>query len=109
VTSLTVRYDARCGLCCAVAAWVAQQPKLLPVACAPGGLATSELKVIADTGECWSGDDAWVMVLWALTRHRHTAYRLASPVVRPTAKALFKVLSAYRGSISCALHLPAEA
>src|SRR5689334_15328807 len=98
MTSLTVRYDARCGLCCAVAAWIARQPQVVPVICEPSRDA-DEIMVTADTGEIWSGDDAWVMVLWALARHRHLAYRLASPALRPTARALFKTLSDYRGSI----------
>src|SRR6185503_20722771 len=83
VTSLTVAYDAECGLCCAVAAWVSRQPQLVPVTCVPAGRDADELTVTADSGECWSGDDAWVMVLWALARHRHAAYRLASPALRP--------------------------
>ena len=109
MTSLTVAYDSRCGLCCAVAAWVRRQPQLVPVICVPAHETTDELTVTADSGDCWSGDDAWVMVLWALSTHRHTAYRLANPSLRPTARALFKKLSAYRGSLSCALNLPAEA
>jgi predicted DCC family thiol-disulfide oxidoreductase YuxK len=109
VTALTVSYDTRCGLCCAVAAWVSRQPKLMPLTCAPLSGDARDLTVTADSGECWRGDDAWVMVLWALARYRSAAYMLASPALRPTARALFKTLSAYRGPLSCALHLPAEA
>src|SRR6185295_2782669 len=101
MTSLTVRYDARCGLCCAVASWIDRQAQLVPVACVPATGDVVEMAVVADTGEEWSGDDAWVMVLWALARYRHWAYRLANPSMRSTARALFKTLSAYRGPISC--------
>ena len=37
------------------------------------------------------------MVLWALAEYRHWSYRLASPLLLPTARALFATLSAYRG------------
>ena len=108
MTSLTVRYDPRCGLCCAVASWIAREPQLVPIVCVAADGDVAELAVTADTGEIWSGDDAYVMVLWALARYRQWAYRLGSPAMRSTARTLFKTLSAYRGSISCALSLPAE-
>jgi len=108
MTTLTVFYDRRCGLCRAVVDWIAGQPQIVPLVCTPKADGQDELEVAADTGERWSGDDAWLMVLWALADYRPWAYRLASPLVRPTARALFATLSAYRGSISCALGLPAE-
>jgi hypothetical protein len=108
MNALTVGYDARCGLCCAVIDWIGRQPQIVPLVCQPKADAETDLEVAADTGERWRGDDAWVMVLWALAGYRQWAYRLASPVVRPTARALFATLSAYRGSISCAFGLPAE-
>ena len=107
MSTLTVFYDERCGLCSAVVAWVARQRQIVPVVCTPKDEGQDDLVVVADTGERWQGDDAWVMVLWALAGYRSWAYRLASPVVRSTARALFATLSAYRGSISCVLGLPA--
>ena len=105
MTRLTLDYDARCGLCCALRDWIGRQRQLLPVVCRPKPDADDELVVTADTGEVWRGDDAWVMVLWALSEYRHWAYRLASPLLLPTARAVFARLSAYRGAISCHLGL----
>jgi predicted DCC family thiol-disulfide oxidoreductase YuxK len=116
VTRLTVFYDARCGLCCAVRTWLARQPQLMPLDCRPKGARgpskgeqphtdDDDLVVVADSGEVWSGDSAWLMVLWALAEYRSWSYRLASPMLLPTARALFATLSEYRGSLSCRLGL----
>lgn len=111
MTRLTVFYDARCGLCCAVRSWLVRQPQLLPLECRPKPQATDddELVVVADSGEMWSGDSAWLMVLWALAEYRHWSYRLASPMLLPTARTLFATLSEYRGSLSCRLGLTPDA
>jgi predicted DCC family thiol-disulfide oxidoreductase YuxK len=106
--TLTLHYDARCGLCTALCGWIARQPQLVPLACVPKDDAAEDLEVVADTGEVWSGDDAWLIVLWALTEYRHWSYRLASPALKPTARAMFATLSKYRGAVSCALGLSPE-
>lgn len=105
MTTLTVFYDSRCGLCCAVRDWLARQRQLVPVECRPRSGPGDDLVVVADSGEVWSGDSAWLMVLWALVDYRDWAYRLASPALLPTARQLFARLSKYRGPISCALGL----
>jgi hypothetical protein len=64
--------------------------------------------VSADSGEVWRGDDAWLIVLWALAEYRQWAYRLASPLLRPTARQMFALLSRYRGTLSCQLHLRSD-
>jgi hypothetical protein len=109
VTRLTVHYDARCGLCCAVRNWIAHQPQLVPVECRPAPAPAEELVVSADTGEVWRGDSAWLMVLWALSDYRAWSYRLASPALLPAARQTFAALSRYRGVLSCRLHLPTDA
>jgi predicted DCC family thiol-disulfide oxidoreductase YuxK len=109
VTRLTVFYDARCGLCCAVRDWIARQPQIVPVACVPKEDGMEDLVVVADSGEVWSGDGAWVVVLWALADYRHWAGRLASPVLLPAVRSVFARLSKYRGALSCRLGLPADA
>jgi hypothetical protein len=101
MTTLTVYYDARCGLCCAVRDWIARQPQLVPVRCEPAQGPTDELVVSADSGEVWSGDSAWLMVLWALAEYRSWSYRLASPSLLPIARQMFATLSKYRGTLSC--------
>ena len=110
MTRLTVFYDAGCGFCCAVRSWVARQAQLIPVEWRPRAQRDEdELVVVSDTGEVWSGDTAWLMVLWALSDYRSWAYRLASPVLLPTVRAMFARISKYRGSLSCALGLRPEA
>ena len=108
MTSLTVFYDPRCGLCCAARDWIAHQRQILPVVCRPKTGGTDELVVVADTGEVWSGDASWLMVLWALDEYRSWALRFARPTLLPVAKRLFKMVSGYRGDLSCRLGLAAE-
>ena len=48
MTALAVSYDARCGLCCAVAAWLDRQPKLVPLTCRPASGDAEELIRRAD-------------------------------------------------------------
>ena len=105
MTRLTVFYDARCGLCCAVRDWVARQDTFLPVECRPKPDDMEELVVVADSGEMWGGETAWLMVLWALVEYRDWAYRLASPPLLPAARMMFAQLSKYRGALSCGLGL----
>jgi predicted DCC family thiol-disulfide oxidoreductase YuxK len=104
MTQLSVGYDARCGLCTAVAAWIGRQAQLVPVVCHASPHA-GEVVVTADTGEVWRGDDAWLVILWALADYRHWSYRLAMPALRPTARTFFATVSKYRGTLSCALGL----
>lgn len=105
MTKLIVFYDARCGLCCAVRDWIAGQDTFLPVECRPKADDMAELVVVADSGEMWSGDTAWLMVLWALVDYRDWSYRLASPLLLPAARTLFAQVSKNRGSLSCRLGL----
>lgn len=104
MSSLTVFYDARCGLCVAVRDWLRTQRQLVPLEFRPksGG---ADLVVRADSGEVWEGDTAWLVVLWALAKYRPVANRLASPALLPLARRTFAKLSDYRGAISCELGL----
>ncbi len=108
MTRLAVYYDARCGLCCAVRDWIGRQPQLVAVDCLPKTDGDDELLVLADTGEMWAGDSAWLMVLWALRDYRQWAYRLGSPALLPTARTVFATLSDYRGALTCRLGLTPE-
>ena len=101
MNGLTVYYDARCGLCCAVRDWIGRQRQLVPVTCVPKPDAMDELVVLADTGQFWSGDSAWLMVLWALADYREWSYRLAGPLLLPMARGIFAQLSRYRGALTC--------
>jgi hypothetical protein len=108
VTSLIVFYDARCGFCCAVRDWIGRQRQIVPIVCRPKDDAMDELVVVADSGELWSGDAAWLMVLWALAEYRDWSYRLSDPLLLPAARSLFARLSRYRGALSCGLGLSAD-
>ena len=108
MNGLVVYYDARCGLCCAVRSWIARQRQIVPIECRPKRPEMEDLVVVADSGQMWSGDAAWVVVLWALAEYREWSYRLASPMLLPAARTLFARLSQYRGPLSCTLQLPAE-
>lgn len=105
MTSLTVFYDARCGLCCAARDWLGRQRQLVPLHFRPKPEAENELVVQADTGEMWEGDSAWLVILWALANYRSMSYRLARPALLPLARGVFSRLSNYRGAISCGLGL----
>jgi hypothetical protein len=105
---LTVYHDGRCGLCCATRDWIDRQPQLVKVECLPATHPGAELTVIADTGDIWEGDSAWIVVLWALRDYRQWSKRLASPSMLPLARAMFAKLSQYRGAVSCSLGLEPE-
>ena len=105
---LTVYYDARCGLCCATKEWIARQRQLVTVECVPASEPGAEITVIADTGEIWEGDAAWIVVLWALRDYRHWARRLSTPSMLSVARGMFAKLSQYRGALSCSLGLEPE-
>ena len=71
--------------------WIGRQRQLVPVELPARNLADmDELVVVADTGEVWSGDTAWLMVLWALVEYRDWSYRLADPLLLPTARSVLR-------------------
>jgi len=110
MNTLTLFYDARCGLCSTVRRWLAGQPayvklEFLPYDSAEAarrfpGLrhmrADQEIVVMADTGEVWQGAGAWLICLWALRDFRGWSARLASPAMQPLAKSLVHWVSRNR-------------
>lgn len=107
---LTVLYDPECGLCRRAHQWLAEQAKfveLIFVPCASDearkrfpqldhDLTTRDLTVVTNDGAVYFGPKAWLMVLWALTRYRDWAYRLATPELLPTTKRVVSVISQNR-------------
>ena len=109
---LYVLFDSRCGLCRRVTQWLMAQPtwvelrfvaaaseesrRLFPTVSTAG----EELIVISDQGEVYSGDQSWVMCLWALVEYRELAYRLSSPLLLPLARSAFAAISRHRQDIS---------
>jgi predicted DCC family thiol-disulfide oxidoreductase YuxK len=106
--ALTVYYDARCGLCCATRTWIERQRQVVRITCLPAAQPGAELTVIADDGRVWEGDEAWIVVLWALRDYRQWSHRLSRPSMLPLARGLFARLSEYRGALSCSLGLEPE-
>jgi len=118
VTSITIVYDAGCGLCTRLKEWIGQQRSLVSLHfIAAGsaeartrfpGLPAGELAVVADTGEVWLGNRAWIVCLWALRDYRDFAARLTSPLLLLMAREAFTVVSRNRYGISWMLGLSDE-
>jgi predicted DCC family thiol-disulfide oxidoreductase YuxK len=110
--SLTVVYDAECGLCLRVASWLAAQPKWIGIRFLPSRSLASfypalaarrlqeELIVVSDEGGVYLGNRAWIMCLYALQRYRGWALRLSRPALFPMARQAFAVLSSNRRRVS---------
>ena len=94
-------YDERCGLCTALAEWRRGQRQLVPIACSPKPPGQTDLAVVSDIGEVWTGDSAWLIVLWALDDFRDWSYRLA--------RQAFATLSKNRAVLSDWLGLKTDA
>lgn len=115
--SLFVLYDARCGICTQLKAWLGRQPAFVRLHFIALGTAEarmrfpaldsrdSELAVIADTGEAWFGDRAWITCLWALREYRSWARKLSTPTMLPLARQAFLALSGTRFELSRLLGL----
>ncbi|MFN0107154.1 MAG: hypothetical protein ACKV2U_34280 [Bryobacteraceae bacterium] len=106
---LRLYYDERCGLCTALVGWLAKQRQLVPIECAPKPPGQTDLAILSDTGEVWTGDSAWLIVLWALDDFRDWSYRLARPELLPLARQAFATLSKNRTVLSEWLGLQADA
>ncbi len=116
---LAVIYDDHCGLCSGLRTWLARQPVFVPFRFvplhAPGlplrfpGIEVfrpeDKLVVVSDAGVVWRGDNAWIMMLWALREGRELSCRLASPALRPLAKKIVDAVSQNRLRWSGWLHL----
>jgi predicted DCC family thiol-disulfide oxidoreductase YuxK len=110
---LFVLYDSDCGLCRQLAAWLSEQPKLIPLFPIPAQSSAAaellpsaslsppqELTVVSDGGAVWLGDHAWIMCLFALRHYRPWAKKLAHPLLLPMARQAFATLSKHRSTIS---------
>jgi predicted DCC family thiol-disulfide oxidoreductase YuxK len=118
VTSITIVYDAACGLCMRAKDWITQQAPLVGLQFVPSGsseawrrfpqLPAGELAVVANTGEVWLGNHAWIVCLWALRGYRDLALRLTSPLLVLMAREAFAVVSRNRYALSGMLRLRNE-
>jgi hypothetical protein len=67
-----------------------------------------ELAVVANTGEVWLGNHAWIVCLWALRGYRDLAFRLTSPLLLAMAREAFAIVSKNRAALSSMLKLRSE-
>ena len=123
MNTLTIFYDARCGLCSRVRRWLSGQAAYVrleflaydsPEAkrrCPPITElhADQEIIVMADSGELWQGAGAWVMCLWALRDFREWSLRFATPAMQAVARKIVHLISANRLSLSRMLRLRSDA
>ena len=121
--TLTLFYDARCGLCSELRKWLAAQPAYVGLEFVPYDSAEAarrlpgiqklgadqEIVVMADTGEVWQGAGAWVMCLWALQDYREWSARLAGPGMQGLARKVVQWVSRNRLSLSRWLRLRSDA
>ncbi|MCM2426617.1 thiol-disulfide oxidoreductase DCC family protein [Streptomyces sp. RKAG337] len=112
VRRLTVLYDADCRLCTFVRGWLARQRQLVPLdlvpACSPEARGRypdldhastlSRITVIGDQGQLYTGDAAWIVILWALAEYRPMAHRFSTPVGAPLARAAVLAAAKYRAA-----------
>jgi predicted DCC family thiol-disulfide oxidoreductase YuxK len=115
VTSITVLYDAACGLCTFAKDWIIKQSSLVAIEFVAAGsnearrafpqIPTGELAVVADSGEVWLGNHAWIVCLWALRDYRNLAFRLTGPALSLMAREAFVAVSRNRLALSSMLRL----
>ena len=118
VTSITILYDAGCGLCTRAKHWISEQDPLIGIRLVASGsseaharfprLPAGELAVVANTGEVWLGNHAWIVCLWALRGYRDFAFRLTSPLLLLMAREAFAVVSKNRSGLSNMFALQSE-
>jgi predicted DCC family thiol-disulfide oxidoreductase YuxK len=112
VNQLTVLYDAGCPICRAARRWLESRPHLVPLAFVAAGSPAArhafpaldheatlrDITVVADTGEVYAGDAAWLACLWALESHRDLAARLGQPHLLPVARRVVAAAAAIRSA-----------
>ena len=118
ITALCVIYDADCGFCSSVREWIERQTALLRIEFlaldSPEAkarypqLPAGELAVVADTGDAWLGNRAWITCLWSLRDYRDWALRLSRPPLLFLAREAFTVISRNKSSISGMLRLMSD-
>lgn len=113
VTAITIVYDDACGFCASTRNWIASQAPLVEISFVASGsrearakfpwLPAGDLAVVANTGEVWTGNSAWIVCLWALRGYRDLAVRLSGPLLLLLAREAFSVLSRNRAALSALL------
>ncbi|MBB5036429.1 thiol-disulfide oxidoreductase DCC family protein [Prosthecobacter dejongeii] len=121
--TLTVFYDAHCGLCSQVRGWLSRQPAYVRLEFVPYDSpeaahrlpsirhlqADQEIVVMADSGEVWQGGGAWVTCLWALKEYRAWSARLANPAMQRLARGIVHSISQHRYRLSYLMGFQSDA
>ncbi|MDX6766177.1 MAG: DCC1-like thiol-disulfide oxidoreductase family protein [Candidatus Methylacidiphilales bacterium] len=116
---LTVLYDGSCGFCCRCRDWLEAQDQIIPLEFLPlqseevarrfGDLRQmrpeEQMLAIADNGDLWMGDAAWVMCLYTLRDYRDLADKFAHSSFRPLIRNLYRLISSNRHRVSNLLGL----
>jgi predicted DCC family thiol-disulfide oxidoreductase YuxK len=118
INSFMIIFDADCGLCALAKDWIQQQVPMIVLNFLPTGssearrrfpqLPAGELAVVANTGDVWLGNHAWIVCLWALKEYRDLAFRLTSPLLALMAREAFLVVSKNRQALSSMLRLRSD-
>ncbi|HEY1050219.1 MAG TPA: DUF393 domain-containing protein [Prosthecobacter sp.] len=122
MSTLTIFYDAHCGLCSRFRRWMLEQPAYVrldfvaydsPQALRrcpdlPRMRADQEIVVMGDDGSLWQGAAAWVTCLWALREYREWSLRLASPGMLGLARKAVHWISGNRIGLSRLLRLKGD-
>lgn len=122
MNTLTIFYDARCGLCSRFRRWMLEQASYVrldfipydsPQATQrcpdlPNLRADQEIVVMGDDGSLWQGAAAWVTCLWALCEYREWSLRLASPAMEQIARRVVHWISSHRIKLSHLLRLRSD-
>ena len=119
--SLTVLYDARCGLCSNARRWLEGQPQIVPLELLAADSAEArrrfpplaetepeELVVVTDEGDVYRGSHAWIVCLWALQDYREWSFRFAQPALLPIARGIVEWVSTRRHRLSRALGMMSD-
>ena len=120
--TLTIFYDAQCGLCGRFRRWMCSQESMVRLEFLPYDSAEArarlpelealgaerEIVVMSDAGEVWQGAGAWVTCLWTLREWRAWAVRLASPALLPVAANACHLISQNRLGLSRLLSLRSD-
>ena len=122
IENLYAFYDGECGLCTAARRWFNGQTQLVPVLFLPYQSERArrlcprlpdlhpdrEIVVLADNGEVYQGDSAWITLLWATASWRSLSVDLSSPGMRRMIRPVIEAISDNRLTLSRWLGLRAK-
>ncbi|MFD0893579.1 DUF393 domain-containing protein [Luteolibacter ambystomatis] len=117
--SLTIFFDARCGLCNRFRRWLMTRPARVSIRFIPYDSeealrlfprirevrADQDVVVLADDGRWWQGTGAWLTCLWATRDYSAWSYRLAAPALQPWVIKVINLISENRLRLSTLLRL----